>query len=232
MDYTAFLEDLARLAHRLLTAYDLDETLDDLVASVTRDLGLVGTAVDLADGDGLRCVTAVPPSLRELAKVQSSSRGGPALDAYRSRAPRTVADLAAVEQPWPDYRAVARRLGLAAVASVPMALRDETLGVLTLYSDAPRQWSEADLLAASLMADLATGYFVNSSRLRHQEQLTSQLQYALESRVVIEQAKGITASALGISVEDAFERLRRHARSHHTKVRTVAEAVVTLGLRV
>ena len=68
--------------------------------------------------------------------------------------------------------------------------------------------------------------------LHQQQQLNEQLTQALESRVVLEQAKGMTASDAAVSVDEAYHRIRRHARSHNTSLRAVAEAIVNLGLRV
>jgi AmiR/NasT family two-component response regulator len=85
--------------------------------------------------------------------------------------------------------------------------------------------------AATALADMATGYLVNASKLRQQEQLAEQLQTALDSRVVIEQAKGMVAAAEGISVEEAFTRIRRYARDRNLLLRAVAQQVVSDGLR-
>lgn len=79
---------------------------------------------------------------------------------------------------------------------------------------------------------MATAYLVNASKLDQQRQLTEQLQRALDQRVVIEQAKGITAHAHGTGVDTAFALIRRHARDHNASVRVVAEAIVHAGLRV
>jgi AmiR/NasT family two-component response regulator len=83
-----------------------------------------------------------------------------------------------------------------------------------------------------VLADVATSYVVNASKLHQQEQLSEQLQEALESRVVIEQAKGITAYKHTVSVDRAYEMMRRHARNNNASLRVVAEAIVAVGLEV
>jgi AmiR/NasT family two-component response regulator len=83
-----------------------------------------------------------------------------------------------------------------------------------------------------VLADLVTAYLVTASRLREHEQRTEQLQGALESRTVIEQAKGVTAARRNVPVDDAFELIRRHARTHQVTVRAVCEGIVNLGLQV
>ena len=85
---------------------------------------------------------------------------------------------------------------------------------------------------AGVLADMATGLLVNASEREQQQQLNDQLEQALDSRVVIEQAKGITANHSGISVDSAFQAIRQHARSHNTSLRSVAKAIVEVGLRV
>jgi AmiR/NasT family two-component response regulator len=88
------------------------------------------------------------------------------------------------------------------------------------------------MAVAGVLADVATSYVVNASKLRQQEQLSEQLQHALESRVVIEQAKGITAQQNSVTVDQAYELIRGHARSNNANLRVVAEAIVAVGLRV
>ena len=85
---------------------------------------------------------------------------------------------------------------------------------------------------AGVLADVATSYVVNASMLRQQEQLSEQLQHALESRVVIEQAKGITAQQHSVTVDHAYQLMRRHARNNNASLRIVAEAIVGVGLHV
>lgn len=101
-----------------------------------------------------------------------------------------VADLARTSDGWDAYRSVATELGVGAVAGVPMSLGGQVVGALNLYASGVRDWSEQDLAAVQVLADMCTGLLINASQLRQQEQLSDQLQQALHSRVVIEQAKG------------------------------------------
>jgi GAF domain-containing protein len=112
------------------------------------------------------------------------------------------------------------------------AFDDETIGALNIYSREPREWSDEDIAVAVVLADVATTYVLNASKLHDQEQLSEQLQEALESRVVIEQAKGITAQKKSVTVDHAFQLMRGHARNNHASLRMVAEAIVEVGLRV
>jgi GAF domain-containing protein len=133
---------------------------------------------------------------------------------------------------WPEFSAIATRLAVAGVAGIPMRLDDQIIGALNLYSPQPREWSDVDITVARVLADVATSYVVNASKLRQQEQLSEQLQEALESRVVIEQAKGITAYKNAVTIDQAYQRMRRHARNNNASLRLVAEAIVSVGLQV
>ena len=113
-----------------------------------------------------------------------------------------------------------------------MRLADQVIGALNLYAPEPRQWSDEDIAVAGVLADVATSYVVNASKLRQQEQLSEQLQEALNSRVVIEQAKGITAHQHGLTLDQAYQRMRSHAQGNNASVRAVAEAIVAVGLQV
>ena len=113
-----------------------------------------------------------------------------------------------------------------------MRLADQIIGALNLYARGPREWSDEDIAVAGVLADVATSYVVNASKLRQQEQLSEQLQHALESRVVIEQAKGITAQQNSVTIDQAYQLMRGHARNNNASLRTVAEAIVAVGLHV
>ena len=102
--------------------------------------------------------------------------------------------------------------------------------MLNLYDDEPRQWDADDLRAAEVLAAMAAALIVNADRLDRARSTAQQLQRALDSRIVIEQAKGMLAARSGITVDEAFERLRSHARSHQASLRSVAEAIVEFRL--
>jgi GAF domain-containing protein len=141
-----------------------------------------------------------------------------------------VTDVRQESARWPHYSATATRLGVAGVAGIPMRDGGEVIGALNIYSREPRQWSDQDIAVAVVLADVATGYVLNAAKLHDQEQLSEQLQQ--ESRVVIEQAKGITAQRKSVTVDHAYQLMRGHARNNHASLRTVAEAIVGVGLQV
>ena len=99
------------------------------------------------------------------------------------------------------------------------ALNDQSIGAITVYARAPNRWIAEDIAAAEAMGDMATACLINASALRRQVELNGQLRSALDSRLVIEQAKGMVAPPGSVTVKEAFERIRGHARSHHVRVR-------------
>ena len=163
--------------------------------------------------------------------MQDAHQSGPCRDAITSGDIISVADLHTQTRRWPAYVRQAAAVGIVAAAGIPMGFGDAVLGAIDLYDSQTRDWTGDDLRVAGVLADVATAYVVNASTLDRQRRTTEQLREALESRVIIEQAKGILAADPKVTVDDAFIRLRRHARSHNANLHDVAHAVVHLGLR-
>ena len=231
-DQPLFLKTLSRFAVELPSRYDLEAVLAELTESVTAVLGLSGSGVTMAEDGRLRFVTAVSQASGDLEHNQEEQQAGPCRDAYETGLVIRVTDVREESDRWPQFSASATRLGVAGVAGIPMRLADEIIGALNLYSPEPRQWADGDIGVARVLADVATSYVVNASKLRQQEQLSEQLQEALESRVVIEQAKGITAYKHAVSMDQAYQLICRHAGNNHASLRVVAEAIVAVGLQV
>jgi len=225
-DQALFMRTLSEFTRHLLTPHDSEQALSYLASHVTEILGLGGSGVSLGRGDGLMYATAVPERLAALEQVQQDHQSGPCVMAYQEERIIAVEHLGDHAERWPEYCRIAESIGVMSVAAVPMHVHGVRVGALNLYGDGPRVWPEDDLAAAVVMADMATGYLINAAVLQHQEELNAQLQNALVSRIVIEQAKGVLANKHQISVDTAFDRLRRFARAHNETLREVAEAVV------
>jgi GAF domain-containing protein len=230
-DHRSFVLTTLQFTEKLVSDYDVNTVVEDLATRLTELLSLAGSGVSVAVDGELRAVTTIPPELSELERHQEQSQSGPCADAFRTGQVLTVADLRDDDR-WPDYAAVARSLGLRAVVGLPMRLGDRVVGALNLYSEEVRQWEEGDLVAARLLANLATIFIIQSESLNEQSELNAQLGRALESRVLIEQAKGVLAEAHRTDVVAAYERIRSHARQHNVKVVEVAQGIVHLGLRL
>ena len=133
---------------------------------------------------------------------------------------------------WPTFRRIALREGYRAVHAVPLKVGDLSLGAMNLFSVRPGDLNEVDAKAAQALADIASiGIVTNRLHARH-ELVQQQLQTALESRITIEQAKGVVSAQRGISTEQAFVRIRSYARNGGLRLQTVANQIVESKLRV
>jgi GAF domain-containing protein len=222
----ALVRTLSEFTRTLLVTYDIDYVLDTLLTQLTDALGLAGAGISLAKGDQLHDTHTSSPDLARLEDVQLATSTGPCAVAFSTGERVVVADLHEWASRWPQYCEVAVQLGIRSVVGLPMLLGDQTFGAVNLYDAAPRDWSTADLEFAGLVRDMACGYFVNVTKLRQQQELTEQLQGALRTRVVIEQAKGMLAAAENITLQQAFERIRRMARSRQRPLRDIARELV------
>lgn len=230
-DQLDLLRTLSAFTADLVSEYDMEDMLQNLAERVTEVLGLAGSGVSL-DVDGrLSFVSAVTGPVAKLERLQESLQRGPCVDSCYSGVVVAMGDVRDAEDRWGDYAQVALGLGVQAVAGIPMTLKGKGIGALNLYAADVRDWSVEDLAAAQAMADMATAYLANASRLQQQVDLSEQLSRALTSRVVLEQAKGVLAEAAHVSVDEAFQRIRVWARNHNTPLHTVAAQVVEDGLR-
>jgi GAF domain-containing protein len=232
-DSGVLLETLARFAENLTRGYAIGDVLHDLASHVPEVLGVVGAGVTLKPDDRVHFVTAPIEAIAATERLQDEIQSGPCIDAVASARPVTVDDLAADEwvARWPEYTAQARAAGLRAAAGVPMLAAGEVIGAINLYDTRPRTWSSDDLRVAEILASIATSYLLHASALQQQRRTSEQLEQALSTRVIIEQAKGTLAAERGVAVDEAFAMMRKYARDHNKRIHDVADAVVNRGLR-
>ncbi|WP_067813791.1 GAF and ANTAR domain-containing protein [Nocardia inohanensis] len=231
-DSEALLKVLARFARLLPVDYDVATALDELVDGITAVLGVSGVGVSLEMNGRLRFVTAPDERSAAIERCQEDAQQGPCVDAYRTGKPILVADLARRAREWPRYSVLAAEYRVMAVAGIPMRLGENNIGVVNLYDLHPRYWAPDEVEVARLLSDIATGYVVNANKWRQQQQVTEQLQFALRSRVILEQAKGMIATQHGITPDEAFDLIRGYARRKQARLHAVAGAIVDAGLRV
>ncbi len=227
-DPDTILESLRRFAAALTGGYGIGDVLHNLTEEMPRVLNLTGAGVTLVHDGRQRFVTAAIEAIADLERVQENFQKGPCIDAVAAALPVTVPDIAAadVAETWPDYIKAAKESGIRAVAGIPMQADAVAIGAVNLYDSQPRTWTANDLRTAGIFADIATGYLVHASAARQQQRTADQLQQALNTRLVIEQAKGVLATKHAISIDDAFGRLRRYARDHQQGIHDVARGVV------
>lgn len=223
---------LSEFAHTLASRFEVSEVLYRLAEHVLEILDVAGCGVSVVDEDGqLRPVTAINELTRQLEATEEANQEGPCVDAFHDGSVVVVPRLADQADKWPEWSKQAADLGIHAVLGIPLCVNDQALGAMNLYSYDEREWSDAEIRVAQVLCDMAASYVVNASELDEARRVAEQLREALESRIIIEQAKGALAAEQRISVEEAFVVLRSHARSHGASLRSVAQAVVQLGLR-
>jgi GAF domain-containing protein len=221
-------ETLVELADTLVLGFDGIDFLHTLTERCVQLLGVDAAGILLVDQQGtLNLVAASTEQTRLLELFQLQNEEGPCLDCYHSGQSVACTDLAALPQRWPRFAAAAHDQGFAAVQAVPMRLREQTLGALNLFRCTPSAIpAEATTIARSF-ANMATISILQLRALRHSEVVTEQLQNALNSRIVIEQAKGILAERRHISIAEAFTLMRTYARDHNRLLSLVAQAIIT-----
>jgi hypothetical protein len=230
MDQPALVDTLIGFARTLARGYDISDVLHELTERVTAVLEITGAGVCLVHQERLRFVAGDSTAFGDLELLQERTGTGPCVDALTSAAPVLIDRLGAHAGRWPAYAQRAAELGIHSVASLPMCL-DTPIGTLGLYRREARAWTANEVGVARVFADIGASYVRTASALLEQRRTSEQLQAALDSRVIIEQAKGIVAAQRGISVDQAFAVLRKHANDRNLQLRLVAEAVVKLGLR-
>ena len=228
------LDSLERFAAALTSGYGIGDVLHNLTEEMAEVLNLSGAGVTLVHDGRQRFVTAAVEAIATLERVQESSQKGPCIDAVASAAPVAVPDIAEgdASNRWPDYTVAAKNTGIQAVAGIPMLADGAAIGAVNLYDSQPRDWSAEDLRVATIFASIATGYLAHASSARQQQRTAEQLEQALSTRLIIEQAKGVLANQRETTVDEAFKRLRNYAREHNARIHDVSRSVVNGDLRL
>jgi GAF domain-containing protein len=220
------------LADTLVDDYDIVELLDQLVAGCLELLGVAAAGLLLDDQQGNLVVVASSSEEARLLEVfQLQNNEGPCLECVSSGSVVASGHLSREHQRWPLFVPAALEAGFQSVAAVPMRLRAQTIGALNLFNPDVEPITEEDQRLARALADVATIGILQQRSVHHGHVIGDQLQHALNSRVIVEQAKGVLAERGNLSMTQAFELLRGHARRHNLKLTRVAESVVQGDLR-
>ena len=221
------IETLVTLQDTITSGFDVTDFLGMLAERSAVLLGVDAAGVILRDGEGgLRVAGASSERSRLLEMFAVAIDSGPCIECARSGEVVVSADVPADAARWPRFAAGAVEAGFRAVHGVPMRLREDVIGVLTLLHTEPHSLAPSDARVAQALADSATIGLIHERAVRHAEGVSAQLRHALESRVAVEQAKGVLAQAGGVSPGDAFAVLRSYARGHSRPLSEIAARVV------
>jgi transcriptional regulator with GAF, ATPase, and Fis domain len=230
VDSAGLSELFVSLADTLVDDYDVVEVLEQLAQACVTMLHAAAAGLLLADQRGnLQFVASSSDESRFLELLQLQSNAGPCLECVRTAAPVTVADLAAEAARWPRFAQAALDVGYHAVDALPLRLRSEVIGGLNVFHSGPRPMTAEQRRVAQALADAATIGILHQRTMHRGSVRAEQLQAALTSRIVIEQAKGVIAQFGDLDMGEAFARLRRYARGHHYKLSELS-LDVTRGL--
>lgn len=219
----AFVE----MADTLVADFDVIEFLHVLTERCVQLLDVSAAGLLLIDQRGtLQIVAASSERTRLLELFQLQTDQGPCLDCFRTGQPVSVADVAAASGRWPRFAAASAEVGFGAVHAMPMRLRQEIIGAVNLFDVSAGALDDDKLRIGQALADVATIGLLQERAIRRRETLAEQLQTALNSRVTIEQAKGVLAERLRVDMDEAFSLLRQAARSGNRRLSELALGVV------
>lgn len=227
-------ESFATLADTLVGGYDVVGLLQLLVETCQEALDVAEAGLLLADrAADLELVASTSESASLVETIQLAAEQGPCIRSFRTGEPVAVPDLEAdTTSGWDEFRRSALDQGFRSVYAIPLRLRREVIGTLNLFTTVVDGLSERDGRAAQALADVATIGILHERTFRANDLVREQLQSALDSRVVIEQAKGLLSHTHEIPPEQAFERLRRYARNHQMPLAELARQVMQRRISV
>ncbi|MFG2058491.1 GAF and ANTAR domain-containing protein [Micromonospora sp. NPDC048930] len=215
------------MADTLVDDFDVIEFLHVLADRCVELLGVSAAGLLVTDRqDNLQVVAASSERTRLLELFRLQTDQGPCVDCFRTGQPVSVIDLRAAGHRWPRFTAAAAEVGFTAVHALPMRLRSEVIGALNLFDTRPGALDEGKVRIGQALAGVATIGLLQQRAIHHRDILTEQLQTALNSRVLIEQAKGVLAERLQVDVGEAFALLRNGARSRNRRLSDLAQAII------
>lgn len=218
---------LVKLADTLVDDFDVVDLLTLLADRCVEVLDADAAGLMIAGPDGqLRVMASSSEAIRVLELFEVQAQEGPCLDCHRTGQPVVNQDLATVNGRWPLFAQEALAAGFNSVHALPMRLRGSVIGALNLFRSGPGEMGPDDLEVAQAFADVATIAILQHRATLEAQILNQQLTHALDSRVVLEQAKGMVAERLDLDMERSFSVLRGHARNHNLRLSDVAADVI------
>ncbi|MEC5201099.1 GAF domain-containing protein [Arthrobacter sp. PL16] len=216
-----------KIADTLVDDYDVLDLLHTLVEETVDLLDATAAGLMLAGPDGILQVLASTSEESHLIEVlQQESGEGPCVECYVTGVPVTIRDIAGTGDRWPKFKNEAATQGYQSVHAFPLRVRGKTIGAMNLFRTDTGELNGEDIAIGQALADVATISILQERTIKESATVNDQLQRALNSRILIEQAKGMIAHILDVSTDEAFQRLRAHARSHQTSLTDTAQAVL------
>jgi GAF domain-containing protein len=220
-------EVFVQIADTLVADFDIVDFLQQLCDRCVELLGVDAAGLLLVDPQNqLQIMAATSEQARLLELFQLQSGEGPCLDCHRDGRAVVIPDVAAVTARWPQFAPACQQAGFAAVHAMPMRCRDQIVGAMNLFQADPGPLEPAIVRIAQALTDAATIGLLQQRAMHDQHVLVEQLQAALNSRIVIEQATGILAERTGLNVGFAFGALRQHARNQNLGLTALARMVI------
>jgi len=218
---------MVELADTLVDDFDIVELLTTLSDRCVDVLDIAAAGIMLTDGAGnLRVMTSSNDAMGVVELFEVQSQEGPCLDCYRTGKPVLEQDLVTVNGRWPRFAPVAVSAGFRAADALPMRLRGQVIGALNLFRTEIGSLTGDDVAVAQALADIATLAILQNRTVVEEREVNAQLTAALTSRIVIEQAKGMVAERQHVRIDQAFIRLRNHARRYNLRLADVARDTV------
>ena len=224
-DQEVLTRTLVELADTLVDDFDVVDLLTLLTDRCLEafDVQAAGLMLAAPMGGDLRVMASSSATMRDLELYEVQASDGPCIDCYRTGEPVVNQDLASAAERWPQFTPAAVAAGFGSVSAMPMRLRGTTIGALNLFRTDSSPLADADVSAARAFADVATIAILQHQASIDARTVNTQLNNALNSRVIIEQAKGMLAERAAIDVDEAFGWLRGHARRHNLRLAALAQ---------
>lgn len=213
------------VADTLTTDFDVVDLLATLVEQCVSILDTDAGGLMLADESGqLQLMTSTTEAADFVEVMQLNADSGPCIESFTTGKVVSVSDIA-VSQKWPDFQRSALQNGFNSAHAVPLKLRGQVIGTMNLFASRVGVLTGRDAAVAQALADVATIGILQERISRETTIVNDQLHRALDSRILIEQAKGMIAHSLAIQIDDAFAVLRSYARNNNLTIRAVAEGI-------
>ncbi|MRG60341.1 ANTAR domain-containing protein [Agromyces sp. CFH 90414] len=230
---TRVVQTFAKLADTLVVGYDVVDLLQVLVDSCRDLLDTDAAGILLADATGeLELVASTSEATRIVEMMQLGAEAGPCIECYRSGRAVTMPDISASPAGWARFRDAALEQGFASMTAIPLRLRETTIGTLNLLRAGLGELGPDDHATAQAFADVATIGIVHERALRESLVVQEQLQGALNSRIVIEQAKGVVSYTNQVDMDEAFRMIRHRSKASQTPITEIARQIVELRLQL